>query len=120
MKTPRTARGRSSRRSTLRPPQRAAAKALRRADTRDRRAVPRDGALDPLAQRCLRLEPDGLPGARRVNASPRLAVRFRRVPGDAAFVPGHVGDQLRELADGDLACRAEIDRGRAVVLLRSP
>src|SRR4249919_4091566 len=110
-------RGRSRRRSIVRPPRRAAAIALARADTGDRRPVPGDGALESLAQRRSRLEREELACARAVDAPTRLAVRFLGVPRDRSLVPRHVGDQLGEVADRDLAGRSEVDRLRAVVAL---
>src|SRR5262245_4861551 len=118
MSVPKTARGRSRRRSTVRPPMRAAAAALAPTDTRDRRAVPGDGALDPFAQRCSRLEAEELPRTSRVDASARLAVRLLLIPRDAALVSRHVGDELGEVLDGDLMGRAEIDRLGAVEAFR--
>ena len=69
MSVPTTARGRSRRRSTVCPPRRAAPTAVLRTDTRNRRAVPRDGALDALAQRRPRLEPEELARPRRRRRS---------------------------------------------------
>src|SRR5690606_31044964 len=61
-------------------------------------AVPRDRALDPLAQAGPRL-PAGRTQARHVEALLRRAVRHRGVPGRRAVVADDVGDRLGDLAD---------------------
>ena len=58
-------------------------------------AVPGDRALEPLAKRRPRLEAEQLARARRVDAAPRLAVRPRRVPGDASLEAGHARRRAR-------------------------
>src|SRR4051812_34818389 len=80
-------------------------------------AIPGHGALETFAQRCLRLEAEQLARAGCVDASPRLAVRHRRVPGDLPPEADDVGDELRELADRDLLARAEVHGLGSVVAL---
>src|SRR6187402_983663 len=117
MSAPTTARGRSRRRSTVCPPRRAAPIAVLRADTRDRRAVPRDGPLETLAQRRLRLEPEELPRAGGVDAPPRLTVRLGPVPPDVTGESGDIRYERGQIADRDLARGADVRRVRAAVAL---
>ena len=57
---------------------------------RSRGSVPGDRSLEPLAERRLRLEPEQLAGARRVEAASWLPVRLRRVPADLALEAGQL------------------------------
>ena len=63
----------------------------RRRSARSRRAA-RSRASNPKSSRA----------PARVDATTRLSVRLGRVPDDLALVARHLGDELGELADGDL------------------
>src|SRR5215510_13830607 len=103
MREPSTATGRSRSESSVRPAPRAAATEVLVTDTSQVRGpVPADGALEPVAQGRAGLEAEELACAGGVDAAARLPARLRLVPGDPAFEAGHVGDELGELADGDL------------------
>src|SRR5712692_2445074 len=55
----------------------------------------------------------------RVDLAARLAIRLRDVPEDPALEPDDLGDGRREVADGDLEARSQVDRVARVVVLRS-
>src|ERR1700722_13890338 len=81
-------------------------------------AVPGDGAGEAVSQLGAGFEAEELAGTRHVELAARLAVRHRRVPGDLAAETGQLGDQRGQVADRDLAARAEVDRLGAVIALR--
>src|SRR5262249_14523317 len=118
-KVPRTARGRSSRRSTVWPAPRAAATLVVATDTGGRagRAIPGHPALASAAAGYARAEAEELLGPTRVETAPRLAVGLRSVPAD---VPGEarvLGDECGELRDRDLVAGPEVHRVGIVVAL---
>src|SRR5262249_61633687 len=80
--------------------------------------VPGDRLLEAHAERRLRLEPEQLTGARRVEAAARLPVRHRGVPADLALEAAQLGDKLGKLAARDLLARAGTDRLGSVLVLR--
>src|SRR4051794_35765362 len=79
--------------------------------------IPGDRLLEPLTQRRASTEAEELLRACRVELSPRLAVRHRRVPHQLAVESRQLRDQLRQLADRRLDARAQVDRLDAVVPL---
>ena len=64
--------------------------------------IPLNRPLKPLTEIDLRPEPELPLRARDVQAPPGLAVGFSGVPDDLARIPGEVGDEGCEVADGDL------------------
>ena len=65
----------------------------------------------------IRLEAELLARAVNVELASRLAVGLGRVPNDLAFESGELRDQRHQVADGDLAARAEVHRLGLVVAL---
>src|ERR1019366_6489434 len=63
--------------------------------------VPVDRPSEALGQRDARMPAEEPLGARHVQLPPRLAVRPRSVPADAAAESGFPGDERREIPDGD-------------------
>src|ERR1035437_10995401 len=78
--------------------------------------VPVDRAAEAVGQRHTGMPSEELLRPRDVQLPPRLAVRLRGVPSDAAAESGFPGDERREIPNGDLLARAEVDRRGAVVL----
>src|ERR1035437_6957168 len=87
-------------------------------DCPGRPPVPVDRTPAPLPERRLGLPPEEFFRPRDVQLSPRLAVRLRGVPSDAAAESGFPGDEAREIPNGDLLAPAEGERRGAVVLVR--
>src|SRR3954454_24135496 len=81
-------------------------------------SIPRDRALQPVAQRSARAEAEQLLRAGGIELATRLTVRHRRVPHELAFESRQLADQLRELANRGLYPRAEVHRFGAVVAVR--
>jgi nitroimidazol reductase NimA-like FMN-containing flavoprotein (pyridoxamine 5'-phosphate oxidase superfamily) len=82
-------------------------------------AVPRDRPAQPLAEVGARAEAEGQLGTLGVHGAARLAVGLAGIPDDLAREAGLARDLLRQLADPDLAARAEVHRlGRVVALRR--
>src|SRR6266571_4078692 len=80
--------------------------------------VPGDGPAQAFVEGCARAEAELTLGPGDVQGAARLAVGLRRVPMDLAAEAGQSGDQLRQVADGDLLSRADVDGFRLVVSLR--
>src|SRR6266566_9374189 len=82
--------------------------------------VPGDGPAQAFVEGRARAEAELTLGPGDVQRAARLAVGLGRVPADLAAEAGQPGDQLRQVADGDLHPRADVDRLRLVVALGGP
>src|SRR5688572_19499981 len=80
-------------------------------------AEPGDRLLQALFERCRGGEVEQLSGAAGVEAAAGLAVGLGGVPDELALEAGEAGYQLGEVANGDLARRADVDRLGAVEAL---
>src|SRR5207245_336819 len=80
-------------------------------------APPGDGAGEALLEADAGLEAEALPRPPHVETAPRLPVRLARVEREAPAVAHQPADELRQVADADLAAEAEVHRVGAVVAL---
>src|SRR5438552_17808487 len=80
--------------------------------------VPLNRTGDAVLERCMRLEPESLFRAGRIEAPARLSVRLRRIPLDDTLVSDAARNQLCKIGDADLDPAADVHRLRTVIQLR--
>src|SRR2546430_14830159 len=93
------------------------APAIQRFSDSARRRVPPDRLRQSDIHRRAGAEAEFVGGARDLELAPRLAVRLARVPDDLAAEAALLGDDAREVADGDLLAASQVHGVGLVVRL---